>query len=128
MPNGRAPSTIAERYSELSASGQLLVSTMRRVQFGRFEGLRICNGDPVWNPPPRLIRVRRIGSGEEPDVAGEGDWVLKGAVRDLFREFAQVQNGTIDRISFHRGLPCLVEVSLESTGLPPEERAGRAGQ
>jgi hypothetical protein len=72
--------------------------------------------------------VRRIGSGEEPDVAGEGDWVLKGAVRDLFREFAQVQNGTIDRISFHRGLPCLVEVSLESTVLPPEERAGRAGQ
>jgi hypothetical protein len=114
MLNG-PPNTIAERYSELSASGKLLVSSMRRVQFGRFERLRIRNGEPVWDPPPRLFRVTKIGSGEEPDVAAGDDWVLKAAVRDLFREFAQVQNGTIDRVVFHRGLPCLVEVAIGST-------------
>jgi hypothetical protein len=69
MPNeceGRAPNLSAQRYSDLSPTGQLLVSTMRRVQFGRFEGLHICNGEPVWDPPPRLVRVAKIGSGEEP--------------------------------------------------------------
>ena len=44
----RSPNLIAQRYSDLSPSGQLLVSTMRHVHFGRFEGLRICDGEPVW--------------------------------------------------------------------------------
>jgi hypothetical protein len=57
-----------------------------------------------------------------------GDWFLKEAVRALFREFAQVQNGTIDRVVFHRGLPCLVEVAIGSTGMDPAECAGRTEQ
>ena len=109
----------AQRYSELSPSGKFLVSTMRRVQFGRLEGLRICNGDPVWDPPPKLVRVMKIGSGEEPELAEPGDWVLKAAIRDLFKEFAQLQIGIVDRVVFHRGLPCLVEVAIGSRGMYP---------
>jgi hypothetical protein len=125
---GCASNSIALSYSELSPSGKLLVSTMRRIQFGRFEGLRICNGEPVWDPPPRLVRVAKIGSGEEPEIAEPEDWVLKAAVRDLFKEFWQVQNGVIDRVVFHRGLPCLVEVAIGSTGMDPAECAGRTEQ
>jgi len=116
---GSCPSDfIPQRFSELSPSGKLLVSTMRRVQFGRFEGLRICNGDPVWDPPPRLVRVTKIGSGEESEMAEEDDWLLKSAIRDLLKEFADVRNGTFDRIAFHRGLPCVVEIAIGPTSLP----------
>lgn len=97
---------------------------MRHVQFGRFEELRICNGEPVWDPPPKLVRVTRIGSGEDPNVTEAGDWILKAAVRDLFREFAAVQNGKIDRIVFHRGLPSLVEISISATA--PSDGSGRS--
>jgi hypothetical protein len=92
---------------------------MRRIQFGRFEELRIRNGEPIWDPPPKLVRVTKIGSGEEEEVAEEGDWVLKGAVRDLLKELAKVQNGTFERITFHRGLPCVVEIAIGSTVPPP---------
>jgi hypothetical protein len=122
----KRPPNIAERYSELSASGKLLVSAMRRFQFGRFEGLQICNGDPTWNPPPRLVRVTKIGSGEEPEVWEEGDWVLKSAVRDLFREFALVQNGAFERIAFHRGLPCVVEIAIGPTAPSLQTSAEKA--
>jgi hypothetical protein len=116
---GSSPNLFAQRFSELSSSGKLLVSTMRRVQFGRFEGLRISNGEPVWDPPPRLVRVTKIGSDDEQRDADEGDWVLKAPFRDLFREFGKVENGTFERITFHRGLPCVVEIAIGATALPP---------
>ena len=122
---GRASNSIALSYSELSPSGQLLVSTMRHVQFGRFEGLRICDGEPVWNPPPKLIRVAKIGFSEDPEVPEAGDWVLKAAIRDLFREFAALQTGNIDRIVFHRGLPTLVEISIAATATVPNSSSER---
>ena len=125
---GRQVNAFPELFSDLSPAGKVLVSTMRRFQFGRFEGLHICNGDPVWAPPPRLVRVSKIGASDEPAIVEAGDWILKAAVRDLFREFAQVQNGTIDRVVFHRGLPCLVEVAIGSTGMDPAESAGRTEQ
>jgi hypothetical protein len=98
---------------------------MRRVQFGRFEGLRISNGEPVWDPLPRLVRVTKIGSEEEPEAAAEADWVLKGAVLDLLKEFAKVQNGTFERITFHRGLPCVVEIAIGPTVPSPVTGAAR---
>ena len=124
--NSRLVNAFPERFSDLSPAGKVLVSTMRRFQFGRFEGLHICNGEPVWDPPPRLVRVAKIGSGDEPAIVEAGDWILKAAVRDLFKEFGQVQNGMIDRVVFHRGLPCLVEVAIGSMGMDPAECAGRA--
>jgi len=108
----RASNSIPKRYCELSSAGKALVATMHRVQFGRFEGLRIFDSDPVFDPPPRVVKVSKIGSGEEPEVSESDDWDLKASVRDLFREFARLQNGTIDRLEFRWGLPCLVEISI----------------
>jgi hypothetical protein len=119
------PNLVALRFSELSSSGKLLVSTMRHVQFGRFEGIRIRDGEPVWNPPPKLVRVAKIGFSGDPKVPEASDWVLKSAVRELFREFAALQNGTIDRVVFHRGLPCLVEISISATATAPNGSSER---
>lgn len=123
----RASNVTPHRFCELSSGGQVLVATMRRVGFGRFEFLRICNGDPVFDPPPRLVRVSRIGSSQEPDLLESADWILKVPIRDLFKEFARLQNGTIDRIEFRRGLPCLVEVTI-ATLQPPERDVDRCEQ
>jgi hypothetical protein len=64
MPSAReacASNLSVRRFSELSAPWKVLVSAMRSDQYGRFVGLHVCNGSPVFDPPPRLIKVNRIG-------------------------------------------------------------------
>jgi len=65
MPSEReagASSLIPRRFCELSAAAKILVSTMRRFQFGRFEDLRVQDGEPVFSPVPRLVRVAKAFS------------------------------------------------------------------
>jgi hypothetical protein len=87
---------------------------MHHKQFGRFEELRVHNGDPVFDPPPRLIKVKRIGSVEEPTASVSDDWLLKESIVDLLREFALLGNGTVERLEFRRGLPCLLEFAVSA--------------
>jgi len=101
--------------TELSAPAQVLVARMHELQYGRFENLRICNGEPTFDPPPRLIRVSRFGSSEERDVSESNDWVLKAPIRDLFTKFAQLRNGIVDRLEFRSGLPCLIETTVQAS-------------
>jgi len=119
---------IPHRFAELSVAGRVLVATMRSVQYGRFEALRICNGDPTFDPRPRLVKVARIGSTKEQEMSEASDWTLKAPIRDLFREFAQLQNGTIDRLEFRRGIPCLVEMEVAAlSDEAPETHTRRQG-
>jgi len=118
MPSEREAGTsklIPHRFSELSAPGRVLVSIMRDAQFGRFEDLRVHNGEPVFDPPPRLIRVKRIGSTDEPTVSASDDWVLKGPILDLLWEIAAIGNGTVARLEFRKGQPCLLEWVIPAT-------------
>ena len=52
---GRPP-----RLSDLPQATKLLISIMRDVQYGRFEDLPLVNGEPAFDPPPRLVRVKRL--------------------------------------------------------------------
>ena len=103
------------RFSELSTAGKVLVSAMRNVQFGRFEDLHVQSGEPVFYPPPRLTKVKRIGSAEEPNVRASDDWFLKQPIVDLLREIAAIRNGTVTRLEFRRGQPCLLEWAIPPT-------------
>jgi len=125
MPSEReagASSLIPRRFCELSAAAKVLVSTMRDVQFGRFEDLRVLDGQPVFSPAPRLIRVKRIGSPEEPSVPEPDDWLLKEPIVDLLREIAAIRNGTVARLEFRSGMPCLLELAVPA--MPDSDRSG----
>ena len=124
---GPTSNSIPLRFSELSAAGKVLVAAMSRVGFGRFEALRISNGSPMFNPPPRLVRVARMGSSEKHEISESEDWLLKAPIRDLFKEFARIQNGMIDRLEFRRGIPCLVEMEVAATAEPAELQSRRRG-
>ena len=103
---------ISRRFSDLSEAAKALVSTMDTVQFGRFEGLRICNGDVVFDPPPRLVRVTRIGSAKDAPAADSSDWLLNEPIVTLLQEFAALGNGTVERLEFRHGLPVLLETAI----------------
>jgi hypothetical protein len=104
-----------ERLSDLPDSTRVLALTMHHVRFGRFEDLVVRNGKPVFNPPPSLIRVSRIGgaASENSDLRPEdGDWALTSHLVELVEELDRIGDGVVSRLEFRNGLPVLVEVQL----------------
>jgi hypothetical protein len=72
----------------------------------------VSEGEPILDPPPRLIRVRRLDLRDDVTVDSSDDWLLKAPVVDLLRELSAIQNGTVARLEFRHGLPCLLELAL----------------
>lgn len=92
--------------STLAHNQARLVDLMQRLNFGRIEGLHILNGDPLFDPPPRIFRDVKPGrlNGSRPE-AGKADFDLKIEVVDLFVHLEAVGNGVIERIEVQHGLP-----------------------
>src|SRR5690606_14175613 len=83
-----------------------LVELMQDLNFGRVEGLVISDGQPVLDPPPRIIREIKFGgeNGPRPE-AGIPDFALKAKVVELFRSFDELRDGVIETLEIQHGLP-----------------------
>ncbi|MBU1701015.1 MAG: hypothetical protein KJ970_13915 [Candidatus Eisenbacteria bacterium] len=68
------------------------------------------NGEPVLDPPPRVVREIRLGRAGPGPAKGKDDFLLKKQVIDLFDEMTRVDNGQIERIDIQGGLPFRVFV------------------
>ncbi len=103
----------------LSEPRRRLVRLMRDVYFGRIEQLVVRNGEPVFEPCPRVVREIKIGGDNEldPERAG-GDFLLKTQVRQFFLELLRLDNAVIERIEVKHGLPfrVIVETPLAGDG------------
>jgi len=92
---------------DLSPARRRLVELMQRLNFGRLEGLRVRNGEPFFDPPPRVIRSVKLGgdNGLRREASKE-DFSIKAKVIELFDILDQIGNGVIERIDIAEGLPC----------------------
>lgn len=92
--------------SDLTPSRQRILELMQRLNFGRIEDLHVLNGEPQFDPPPRVIREVRFAreNGPRPEVA-KSDFALKAKVIDLFAQLEAVGDGVINRIEVQDGLP-----------------------
>jgi len=90
----------------LSEARRQLVGLMQHVNFGRIFDLQVRNGEPVMDPPLRIVREIKFGgdNGPRPEAA-KADFTLKAQVRDLFAQMEAVGNGVIPCIEIQRGLP-----------------------
>lgn len=92
--------------SSLSPARTRLVGLMQRLNFGRIEELRILDGEPLFDPPPRAIREHKFARGDGPrPEAAKADFALKAEVIDLFVHLEAVGDGVITRIEIQHGLP-----------------------
>lgn len=92
--------------SSLTQSQARLTELMQRVNYGRIEGLRILDGEPVFDPPPRVVREIKFGGDNGPRTeATRSDFALKAQVRDLFAQLEAIGDGVIPRIEVKHGLP-----------------------
>lgn len=101
------------RKATVSHSRQRLLEWMQDLNFGEFQGLVVKNGDPVLDPPPRIVVEHRFGAAENgprPERQVD-DFSLKMQVIELLRYFDQLANGTIDILQVKHGLPVRMFVS-----------------
>ena len=97
---------MADRKSSLTPSQQQLLAEMQRINFGRIFDLEVRDGQPVMDPPLRVVREIKFGgdNGPRPEVA-KTDFTLKAQVRDLFAQLEALGDSVISCIEIQRGLP-----------------------
>lgn len=90
----------------LSTSRQQLIKLMQRINYGRISNLPIRCGEPVMDPPPRIVREIKFGgeNGPRPEMA-MADFALKSQVRDLLAQLEALGDGMVACIEVQRGLP-----------------------
>ena len=90
----------------LSEAQVRLIELMQRINFGRIFDLSVRRGQPVLDPPPRVVREIKFGSdnGPRPEAA-KTDFTLKAQVCDLFVQLEALGDGVIPCIEIQRGLP-----------------------
>ncbi len=73
--------------ASLSPARRRLVTLMQEVNFGSIHGLHVCAREPVFDPPPRVVREVKFcaENGPRPEVTKE-DFPLKAQVWELFAE------------------------------------------
>ena len=92
--------------SGLTTPRQSLVVLMQRVNHGRIERLPVRGGEPVLDPPPRIVREIKFGgeNGPRPEVA-RSDFELKAQVRDLFAQLDALGDVVVESLEVKHGLP-----------------------
>ncbi len=105
-PCGASEPAGAVTKRSLPPSRRLLVELMQRLHFGQILGLRVRNGEPVLDPPPRLVHDVKLASEPAPRPTEAGaDFLLKQQVVELFAYFDRLRDGVIDLIEVKHGLP-----------------------
>ena len=66
----------------------------------------IRNGEPVFEPAPRIIQDIKIGgeNGPRPELTIE-DFALKRPVIELFDHLSRISDGTLESIEVKYGMP-----------------------
>jgi hypothetical protein len=92
--------------TSLTPSQLRLLTEMQRINYGRILDLPVRRGEPVLDPPSRVMREIKFGgdNGPRPEAV-KADFALKAQVRDLFACLESMGDGVISCIEIQRGLP-----------------------
>ncbi|MFH1313094.1 MAG: hypothetical protein ABIJ00_07665 [Candidatus Eisenbacteria bacterium] len=92
--------------SMLSAGRRWLVETMQGLNYGSIHGLLVVDGEPMSDPPPRIVRELKIPGDNDPRPESQlSDFELRSEVIQFFDELDRLGSGTIERIEVRHGVP-----------------------
>jgi len=95
----------------LSPRRRAIIELMQRINFGHIEGLVVRGGEPVFDPPPRVIRTWKSGGDNGPrPQARSADFGLKRDVVEFFGYIERLGDGVVRRIEIRHGLPFHMEI------------------
>ena len=111
------------RLSDLSPARQALVRLCQAINYGSIEDLEIRHAEPVFDPPPVVVRDVKLYGDEQPrPELSLKDFVLSEEAARLMNGLDEVKCGTLRRIEVHAGLPRRMLVESQITGasdVPP---------
>jgi len=98
----------------LSEPHRSLVELMQRLNFGRIEYLKVRSGEPIFDPPPRIVQKGKIGgeNGPRPEFSYD-DLLLKKQTLELLTAIVELGDGTVLSIEVKHGLPFAVEIEVQ---------------
>jgi hypothetical protein len=110
--------------SDLRASERAFLAAILELHFGRFEFVRIADGEVVLEPRPTTIRAVRFGS-EEPaeSHAPSDEFQLKRQVIKFIEFVRAVGAGEIRCLEVRYGLPVSMEVEDRSSRMIPPTKS-----
>ena len=93
-----------------------LLQLMQEVYFGHIDGLVIRDGEPVFDPAPKVVREIKFGgdNGPKPLIISRALFD-KPQITALFEHLAQIHEGVIQSLEVQRGLPFRMRIE-ESIG------------
>lgn len=102
---------MAVRKEMLSDSYQQLVELIQAINFGCIENLYIENGEPKFEPHPRIIQRIKFSINEESrEYLDQIDFELKHSVVRLIGCLKTIGTGTVKCIEVQNGLPFSMEI------------------
>lgn len=91
----------------LSAERQILIVCMHQKQFGTIRHLPVVKGEPMMQQASVL---KRRNLAKQTIAKPESrNFILKVAHLRLLESLDEIQNGTLELITFRDGLPCELE-------------------
>jgi hypothetical protein len=104
------------RKTRLSPARQRLVDLLGHVHFGRVLDLHIRDGEPLFDPAPRVVRtVKLSGIKQSLPQATPADVALNRELVKLLQLLDGTSDGVIGRIEVAHGLPLFAEVHESAT-------------
>ena len=92
--------------NSLSPARRRLVEAIRELGFGRIEGLIVVGGEPIFEPPPRMVQELRFTRKDSERLwEAENNYALKSQVTEFLERLTSLGNGRIDLITVQNGLP-----------------------
>jgi hypothetical protein len=88
---------------------------MQEINYGRIEGLRVKDGEPVFDPPPTVLRLFLFGRDNAPnEFRGSDGFALKKKVAELFEILDRERSLSIQELMIDDGLPIRMTVAGRS--------------
>ncbi|MCE9635858.1 MAG: hypothetical protein K8T90_09150 [Planctomycetes bacterium] len=114
MPAPNGPMQLHSMKGGLSPARRRLVESMQEIGFGRVDGLKVRDADPVWSPAPRIVRQIRLGRGDGPHpMRTATDFALRSEVLELLALFDRERDLNVESLDVQHGLPVRVVVETE---------------
>jgi hypothetical protein len=93
------------RISDLSQAQKRLLALCQSINYGRLRKLQVRGGQPVFEPPPRVVRERKFGAQQRGRTDAEGDYYLKPELVEFLDCLQEIGDGEIFEVEVHHGLP-----------------------
>jgi hypothetical protein len=84
---------------------------MQETNNGVIGPVPVCNGEPVFDPPPIAVIEIKLGADYKPrPELRSDDFELRAQVIQMLSTFKSIGNGTVDSVTVREGLPYAIRV------------------